>query len=466
MIESPAISVRNVSKKYRLFGSIKERFFEALHPFNKKYHHEFWALRDMNFDVPKGSTMGIIGRNGSGKSTLLQIIASVLRPTSGDVEVNGKVSALLELGAGFNLELTGRENALFHGELMGFTRKEMLERLPVIEEFADIGEFIDQPVKIYSSGMFVRLAFAAAITVDPDILIIDEALAVGDARFQRKCFQKFHEFQQAGKTILFVSHDTSSIVKHCDRAILLEKGKMIEYGKPNDVVNHYGKMIHMDGVEPLKTDTVTKAPVSSNEGPTDDTGKHEKTELEKFLEDIPAEDRCKHRKSYNKNESRYGDRRAEIVDYLVVCNGLYDPTVIDSGDTIDVYIKAVFYEDVESLTVGFAIKTVDGVIIYGNNSRYMEVSFRPVKKPHLVILKFSIQLTLKAGDYFISFAVGEKDTASDTLNDSRSDIIHLSFREKDYFDGLVGLETEFEEISRTKMNTITRNHNVNNTSSI
>ena len=167
----------------------------------RKYHKEYWALRDVNFDVPKGKTVGIVGRNGSGKSTLLQIIAGILTPTKGNVEVNGKVSVLLELGSGFNPDFTGRENVMVNGTVNGFSEEEMKERLPLIEEFADIGEFIDQPIKIYSSGMFVRLAFACAINIDPDILIIDEALSVGDAKFQHKCYNKFLEFQEAGKTI-------------------------------------------------------------------------------------------------------------------------------------------------------------------------------------------------------------------------------------------------------------------------
>ena len=196
MTDSIAIRIENLSKKYRLFASPRARLKEALHPFGKKYHREFWALKDVSFEVPKGQTLGILGRNGSGKSTLLQIIASVLQPTEGRVEVNGRVSAMLELGAGFNPEFTGRANVMFIGTLMGFSEADMRERLPAIEAFADIGEFIDQPVKTYSTGMFARLAFAAAINVDPDILVVDEILAVGDARFQQKCFRKFQEFQE------------------------------------------------------------------------------------------------------------------------------------------------------------------------------------------------------------------------------------------------------------------------------
>src|SRR5215471_1266872 len=201
-----AVSVRDLTKKYRLFSSPMERLKESLHPFRKRYQKEFCALNGINFDLSKGEVVGILGRNGSGKSTLLQIIASVLRPTSGTVTVNGRVSALLELGAGFNPEFTGRQNVLLNGAIMGVSHQEMLERIPAIIEFADIGEFFDQPMKIYSSGMLVRVAFAASVHVDPNVLIIDEALAVGDAKFQYRCFQKLKEFRERGTTIILVTH--------------------------------------------------------------------------------------------------------------------------------------------------------------------------------------------------------------------------------------------------------------------
>ena len=234
-----AISVENISKMYQVYERPTDRLKEAFWGGRRKYHKEYWALRDVNFDVPKGKTVGIVGRNGSGKSTLLQIIAGILTPTKGNVEVNGKVSVLLELGSGFNPDFTGRENVMVNGTVNGFSEEEMKERLPLIEEFADIGEFIDQPIKIYSSGMFVRLAFACAINIDPDILIIDEALSVGDAKFQHKCYNKFLEFQEAGKTILFVSHNTDAIVNHCDYAVLLERGEVVETGEPKTVTNYY-----------------------------------------------------------------------------------------------------------------------------------------------------------------------------------------------------------------------------------
>ncbi len=447
MKNTTTVSVKNVSKKYKLFNSPKERLWEALHPFQKKYHHEFWALKGINLEVRKGQTVGIIGRNGSGKSTLLQIICSVLQPTSGTVAVNGKISALLELGAGFNPEFTGRDNVLLNGALMGFSQAEMKERMPLVENFAEIGEFFDQPVKTYSTGMFVRLAFAAAINVDPDILVVDEALAVGDAKFQHKCYQKFIEFQEAGKTILFVTHDTSAIVKHCDHAILLENGTVIESGHPKDVANCYNELLFTGIISSKKGSssiTSTAAKLKSEEQAV----KPDQSRLEKFLEEIPATDNCIFRNNYNKNEYRYGDKRAEILDYLVVCGENCDPMMIGSGETIDLYSKAKFYEDIESLVFGFAVKTIDGVVIYGNNTSYMKTILQPFKKSDVVIFKLSMKLDLKAGDYFISYGIAEELSSKHIIIDARLDSIHLSVRENNYFDGLVGLKTAFQEISR------------------
>ncbi len=222
-----AISVRNLSKQYRLYHTPKHRLMEALHPFRKKYHHDFYALHNVNFVVKKGETVGIIGRNGSGKSTLLKIITGVLTPTSGSVLVNGRISALLELGAGFNPELTGIENVYFNGTLMGISSAEMDDRLDDILAFADIGEFVHQPVKTYSSGMFVRLAFAVAVCVEPEILIVDEALSVGDMAFQQKCLDRLRTLKEQGITIILVTHDIMLTRNYCEHVLYLQKGAVV-----------------------------------------------------------------------------------------------------------------------------------------------------------------------------------------------------------------------------------------------
>jgi ABC-type polysaccharide/polyol phosphate transport system ATPase subunit len=246
------ISVKDLSKSYKMYSTPTERMKELLHPFGKRYHRDFWALRDINLEISKGTTFGIVGQNGSGKSTLLQIITGILQPTSGSIRVSGRVSALLELGAGFNKEFTGRENVFMQGAVMGISRQEMEERFDQIEEFAGIGRFIDQPTKTYSSGMYVRLAFAVAINVDPEILIIDEALAVGDIKFKRKCYDRIEKFRKDKKTILFVSHDMNTINLLCDKAMLLNKGQIIEQGEPKYVTKRYHKMLFGEDDEPKK----------------------------------------------------------------------------------------------------------------------------------------------------------------------------------------------------------------------
>ena len=223
-MDNAAITATNLSKNYRLYDSSLHRLKEALHPFKKRYHRDFAALKDVSFEVSKGECFGVIGRNGSGKSTLLQILCGILQPTNGAVTVRGRISALLELGTGFNPLMTGKENIFMYGAIMGISREDMMARFPAIAAFADIGEFIDQPVKTYSSGMFVRLAFASAVGIDPDILILDEALAVGDIFFRQKCYQRFEELRAKGVTIILVSHAMIEVSEFCDRVLLLEKG--------------------------------------------------------------------------------------------------------------------------------------------------------------------------------------------------------------------------------------------------
>jgi len=237
------IIAKNVTKTYKIYATQMDRMKEALHPFKKQYHKDFYALHDVNFSIAPGEVVGIIGKNGSGKSTLLKILTGVLAPTSGEVSVTGRVSSLLELGAGFNPEMTGRDNIYFQGTLLGLSKKEMQGQVPAILEFADIGDFIDQPVKSYSSGMFVRLAFACAVNVSPDILIVDEALAVGDAAFQRKCYEKFDVFKEAGKTILLVSHDMETVKRLCSRALLLNEGHLLQDAMPQKAVLAYFRLL-------------------------------------------------------------------------------------------------------------------------------------------------------------------------------------------------------------------------------
>ncbi len=512
-----AIRVCGVSRAYRLFASHRHRLLEAIHPLRKRYHRTFWALKDVSFDVRKGATVGIIGPNGSGKSTLLAIICGILRPTNGTAEVAGSVSSLLELGTGFNPELTGRENVIFNGRLKGLSEKEITRRLPRVEAFADIGDFVSQPVKTYSSGMYVRLAFSAAIHVDADILVIDEALSVGDAKFQHKCFQKFLEFQRMGKTILFVSHDTNAIVKYCSHAILLDHGKVLERGEPNHVANCYYELLFTGKIDgyvpypeiliegykgfniirfgrrffalaralgPIDLDAIPDSILSryqsdrlcaiapSEEGVLqavdelvpeaaawDDTatagvyetaraGDRAQDAVEQFVRHVPEMDMCPQRGAYNKNEHRFGDRRAEIVDCMITCGDRCDPPAVYSGDTLDIYIKARVKQRIERPMFGLAVKTVDGVMVFGMNTRLLDVELAPADAGEIVIGKLTVTLDVHWGDYFLDLGIAEKEPAEDVPIDIRCGMIYVVVQEKQRFDGFAGLACSFEPVAR------------------
>lgn len=296
-MEDIAIKINHISKMYKLYNKPSDRFKEALGITKEKLYKEHYALNDISFEVKRGETVGIIGTNGSGKSTILKIITGVLNPTAGNIEVDGRISALLELGAGFNNEYTGLENVYLNGTMIGFTKEEIDERLQDILDFADIGDFINQPVKTYSSGMFVRLAFAVAINIDPEILIVDEALSVGDVFFQAKCYHKFEEFKKNGKTILFVSHDLSSINKYCDRVVLLNKGDKLAEGSPKDMVNMYKKLLVQEH------DAVMDMAKTSD-------GTH--------IDEIKEGELWQNSFNINPNHESYGNGEANIIDFAIV----------------------------------------------------------------------------------------------------------------------------------------------------
>jgi len=309
-----AITVNDVSKCYRVYRKPLHRLQEKILGGRKRLCREVWALRNVTLEVKQGETLGIIGRNGSGKSTLLELISDTLTPSSGAIEVNGRIAALLELGAGFNPEFTGRENVYLNAAIIGIPKEEMEERYPKIVEFSEIGSFIDQPVKTYSSGMYVRLAFAVAINLDPEILIVDEALSVGDVRFQRKCFRKFQELQKRGKTILFVTHATDLVIAHCSRAIFLDGGEVRDMGEPRDVVHSYLNFLF--GKQGGANEEARRASSESRGG---DEISESPDGLAAKLPGNAGNDGCVKRIGYNASEYRWGDRRAMIVDYLLQC---------------------------------------------------------------------------------------------------------------------------------------------------
>ena len=365
-----AIRVDNVSKIYRLYNKPSDRLKEALGFTKEKKYREHKALDQVSFDVHRGETVGIIGTNGSGKSTVLKIITGVLQPTMGNVTVNGRISALLELGAGFNMEYTGVENVYLNGTMLGFTEEEINKRLPEILRFADIGDFVNQPVKTYSSGMFVRLAFAVAINIDPEILIVDEALSVGDVFFQAKCYHKFEEFKKQGKTILFVSHDLSSISKYCDRVVLLNQGVKVDEGSPKAMVDLYKRfLVHQEG-EPEKH--------------------------------IAREGEWRSKIQVNPNLLEYGEKLAEIVDFAVVDKDGKLTNTIEKGTTCTFKMKIEFHKDLQEPIVAFTIKDMKGTEITGTNTMYEKIEV-PAKKDTVVEVSFTQKMDLQGGSYLISF---------------------------------------------------------------
>lgn len=358
---------------YKLYGKPMDRLKESLGLSRKKCYQEHYALRNVSFDIREGECVGIIGTNGSGKSTILKIITGVLNPTDGEVNVDGRISALLELGAGFNMEYSGLENVYLNGTMIGFSKEEIDARLDDILNFADIGEFIHQPVKTYSSGMFVRLAFAVAINIDPEILIVDEALSVGDVFFQAKCYHKFEEFKEQGKTILFVSHDLGSISKYCDRVILLNKGHLLDQGKPKAMVDMYKQLL------------VKQDPVKQTES--------ENIEAEEWQNGFQV----------NPEKLEYGEKEAEIVDFVVLDSQGRTSNTIEKGSTFQIKMKVRFHEDIQQPIMAYTFKNIQGTEITGTNTMYEQVMVKHPDAGKECVVTFEQKMELQGGEYLLSF---------------------------------------------------------------
>ena len=396
-----AIEVKEVTKVYRLYEKPIDRLKESLNPKHKSYHKDFYALNGRSFHVEKGQTVGIIGTNGSGKSTILKIITGVLTPTTGEVNVDGKISALLELGAGFNMDYTGIENIYMNGTMMGFTKKEMDEKLQDILDFADIGDFVHQPVKTYSSGMFVRLAFALAINVEPEILIVDEALSVGDVFFQAKCYRRMEEIRQNGTTILMVTHDMGSIIKYCDKVVLLNKGEFIAEGEPGRMVDLYKKILanQMDSLrEELENDFSggmeiegsEKKVLSSKEAAAAHTG--------------ADAGRMKDKITINSDRTEYGDGRAEIFDL-----GLFDArgnltNLLIKGEMFTIKERIRFNEKLQNPIFTYTIRDKKGTDLSGTNTMYEGADVKPVGPGDVYDVSFTQKMTLQGGEYLLSMS--------------------------------------------------------------
>lgn len=382
-----AIKVDQVSKVYRLYERQRDRLKDALNLTRKKCYREHFALDQLDFEIKKGETVGIIGTNGSGKSTILKIITGVLNPSGGNVEVDGRISALLELGAGFNMEYTGIENVYLNGTMIGFTKEEIDERLNDILEFADIGDFVNQPVKTYSSGMFVRLAFAVAINIDPEILIVDEALSVGDVFFQSKCYHKFEEFKKMGKTIMIVSHDLSSIAKYCDRVILLNQGIKLGEGAPKEMIDDFKRVLVGQYELPAS---------KSEQSLLNDADVQEAVE-----KDIASKKKSKDAV----NTLEYGTQEAEIEEFYILDDRDIRTNAVIKGAQFSIHMRVRFNNDLPAPIFAFSIKTAKGTEITGTNTMFEKAFLEPVKAGAVKEVCFTQKMSLQGGSYLISFGV-------------------------------------------------------------
>lgn len=367
MTKKIAIRVSGLKKVYKLYNKPSDRLKEAF-GFKRGGVKEHYALNGIDMEIFQGETVGIIGTNGSGKSTILKIITGVVNPTAGKVEVDGRISALLELGAGFNMEYNGIENVYLNGTMMGFSEKEIDERLPEILRFADIGDYVYQPVKTYSSGMFVRLAFAVAINIEPEILIVDEALSVGDVFFQAKCYQKFEEFKKQGKTIVFVSHDLSSISKYCDRVYLLNQGNLLGEGKPKEMIDAFKQVL---------------------------AGQYE---VEDGKEDVIDS-------ALNPELLEYGTKQAEITEFYIADEKNMKTTAVIKGSAFTIRMRVKFYERIAAPIFAFTFKNIKGTEITGTNSMVEKAFLEPVEAGEEKEISFTQIMSLQGGEYLLSLGV-------------------------------------------------------------
>ena len=401
-----AIDVSNVTKIYKLYDKPVDRLKEAFSLTKKKRYTPFYALNHVSFQVEKGQSVGIIGTNGSGKSTILKIITGVLSPSEGDVVIDGRISALLELGAGFNPDYTGIENIYMNGTMMGYRRDEMDAKMEEILGFADIGDFVYQPVKTYSSGMFVRLAFALAINVEPEILIVDEALSVGDVFFQSKCYKKINEIKERGTTILLVTHDMSSVIKYCDKVVLLNRGNKVAEGTPGDMVDIYKKILANQ--------------YNENEEP-EESGQSDERALQKETVQL-----WKEKLGINASFQEYGDKRVEILDF-----GIFDAkdnitNIVSKNEHFTIRMRVRLNAEIESPIFAFTIKDKKGTELTGTNTFIEEIDTDKMEKGKEYIISFRQKASLQGGEYLLSLGCTGYEGDELSVFDRLYDITYLT----------------------------------------
>lgn len=384
-----AIKVNNLTKTYKLYNSHQDRMLEALHPLRKKFHTEFNALKDINLEIKKGEVVGLVGENGAGKSTLLKIVTGVLTPSSGTFEVNGKISALLELGTGFNPEYTGIQNIYFRSTLMGYTKSQVDEMVDDIINFADIGEYIHQPVKTYSSGMFVRLAFAVAVNVNPDILIIDEALSVGDAFFGAKSMKRINQFKEEGKTVLFVSHDQSSIINLCTRAVLIENGRISEIGIPKEIIKIYNNKIYKKLNESHIVDTKNKV----NKQSIEQVKTVQTEENNDFITD-----------------------KIKLLSYKLLNNANEEIKFINLGEILKIQFEIQSEQNFDDIRFGFSIRDKLGAVVFGSNSYLLKKKYS-IQQGDIAKVTFNVPVQFSEGIYSVAISAASSSFHINSSNE-------------------------------------------------
>lgn len=486
------ISVDQVSKVYRLYDKPIDRLLESISLRKKSYHKDFYALRDISFSVGRGEAVGIIGTNGSGKSTMLKIITGVLSATTGKVESRGSICALLELGAGFNQDYTGIENIYMNGTMMGFSKAEMDEKLPAILEFADIGDFVYQPVKSYSSGMFVRLAFALYISIDPEVLIVDEALSVGDVFFQAKCYHRMDELKRKGTTILMVTHDLGSVMKYCDRVVLFHKGEKVGEGLPGQMVDKYKKILagkdphaeqfmeeqnFLGNVDGEATGTVNASGTTGQDASTGNagttgaedkagktgagtagtteknvgtgtvatTGTADTAELASPKAGQSSQKPTGFMKDHltlNPSSQQYGNGKAEILDFGVLDKDGRPSNVLLKGEEFSIKERIVFHDNIQAPIFTFTIKDKRGMDLSGTNTLFEGKEIPAVKKGDEYFCTFTQRMNLQGGEYLLSISCTGFEEGEHTVYDRKYDITSITVLSNKNTVGIYDMESE------------------------
>lgn len=422
-----AIRVSDLSKCYQIYDTPRDRLKQFILPRLQRqvgrqpeqYYREFWALKNVSFEIKRGETVGIIGRNGSGKSTLLQMICGTLTPTNGTVQTYGRVAALLELGSGFNPDFTGRENVYMNATVLGLSKEEIDGRFEDIAAFADIGQFIEQPVKTYSSGMVVRLAFAVAISVDPEILVVDEALAVGDYAFQQKCFRRISDIQDSGCSILLVTHDLSSIVQFCRRGIILSHGETLAEGPSKEIVGRFKQYLSIDE----KCKAVTQAEGKDNVIPHFPIG-----HMQQYFERNP-------------NGFEYGDSDARIIDWGVIDSNGKPVSIINGNESVDIVIAVRFLKCCRDPIIGYFLSDLQGREIVGTNTMFEETVIGKKSDNEIVVVKFKQPLQVAAGIYSLNLGCSEYIEDRLVVHHRLYDISFINVYTNKRFVGFCSLQT-------------------------